>query len=394
MQCCRGFRRGVLRSQAGHLTPRRSHPLQIAEAGQALGLQLASPAHRPRVGLILMRVLVAGHKGFIGSVMVPFLRAAGHDIVGMDADYYRDCSFVGTPAEVPSIQRDIRDAKPSDLAGFDAVVHLAALSNDPLGDLDPELTYDINHRATIHLAKLARQAAVPRFLFSSSCSNYGASGDGLLDENAPFNPVTPYGISKVRAEQELIALATDQFSPVLLRSATAYGVSPRLRCDIVLNNLTAWAVATGKGRIKSDGTPWRPIVTVEDICRAFLAVLTAPREAVHAQAFNVGRKEENYRIRALAEIVRETVPGCSIELAGGASPDARNYRVDSSKIARMVPAFQPRWTAREGAKQLYEMFRRTGITVDEFEGFRFSRIGQIKKLLAAGQLDSNLRWRA
>jgi len=341
-----------------------------------------------------MRVLVTGHQGFIGSVMVPLLLEVGHEVVGMDTDYYRDCTFVGALADVPFIRRDIRDALPSDVAGFDAVIHLAALSNDPLGDFDPELTYQINHRATVHLAKLARDAQVPRFLFSSSCSNYGASGDRLLDEDAPFNPVTPYGVSKVRAEQDLLGLASDEFSPVMLRSATAYGVSPRLRCDIVLNNLTAWAVATGKVRIKSDGTPWRPIVHVEDICRAFLAVLAAPREAVHAQAFNVGRKEENYRIRELAEIVRETVPGCSVELAGGASPDARNYRVDSSKIARLVPAFEPRWTAREGAKQLYEMFRRTGITVDEFEGFRFSRIGQIKKLLAGGRLDAQLRWRA
>jgi nucleoside-diphosphate-sugar epimerase len=341
-----------------------------------------------------MRVLVTGHKGFIGSVMVPFLRAAGHDIVGMDTDYYRDCSFLSDPAEVPSIQRDIRDAKPSDLAGFDAVVHLAALSNDPLGDLDPELTYDINHRATIHLAKLAREVQVPRFLFSSSCSNYGASGDGLLDEDAPFNPVTPYGISKVRAEQDLIGLATDQFSPVLLRSATAYGVSPRLRCDIVLNNLTAWAVATGKVRIKSDGTPWRPIVHVEDICRAFAAALTAPREAIHRQAFNVGRGEENYRIRELAQIVQDTVPGCTIEFAQGASPDARNYRVDCSKIARTLPNFEPRWTAREGARELYQAFRKAGISVQDFEGTRFRRIGQIEKLMTEGRVDLQLRWRA
>lgn len=341
-----------------------------------------------------MRVLITGHQGFIGSVMVPLLLEAGHQVVGMDTDYYRDCTFVGALANVLSIRRDIRDALPSDLAGFDAVIHLAALSNDPLGDFDPELTYQINHRATVHLAKLARDARVPRFLFSSSCSNYGASGDRLLDEGAPFNPVTPYGVSKVRAEQDLLGLASDEFSPVMLRSATAYGVSPRLRCDIVLNNLTAWAVATGKVRIKSDGTPWRPIVHVEDICRAFLAVLAAPREAVHAQAFNVGRKEENYRIRELAEIVRETVPGCSVELAGGAIFDARNYRVDCSKIASAVPTFQPRWTARQGAKQLYETFRQTGITVDEFEGFRFSRIGQIKKLLAERRLDAELRWRS
>jgi nucleoside-diphosphate-sugar epimerase len=340
-----------------------------------------------------MRVLVTGHRGFIGAVMMPHLRAAGVEAVGMDTDYFRGCDFGGALPEFPTIARDIRDARPEDLTGFDAVVHLAALSNDPLGDFDPELTHDINHRATLHLARLARDARVPRFLFSSSCSNYGASEDRLLDEEAAFNPVTPYGVSKVRSEQQLLELATDAFSPVLLRSATAYGVSPRLRCDIVLNNLTGHAVATGKVLIKSDGTPWRPIVHVEDICRAFLAALRAPREAVHAQAFNVARPQENYRIRELAEIVRDTVPGCTIEFAGGASPDVRNYRVDASKIARVLPEFQPRWTAREGARQLYQAFRDARITLDDVEGWRYRRIGQIKRLLQSGALGPDLRWK-
>jgi nucleoside-diphosphate-sugar epimerase len=340
-----------------------------------------------------VRVLVTGHKGFIGSVMVPTLQGRGVEVVGMDTDYYRDCTFTGSLADVPEVRCDIRDASEDDLAGFDAVVHLAALSNDPLGDFDPDITYDINHRATVLLARLARNAGVPRFLFSSSCSNYGAGGDSLLDETAPFNPVTPYGISKVRAEEELLALASDDFSPILLRSATAYGVAPRLRCDIVLNNLTAWAVATGQVLIKSDGTPWRPIVHVEDICSAFLAVLDAPREVVHAQAFNVARPEENYRVSELAAIVQETVPGCTIAFAGDASPDTRNYRVDASKIAKSLPAFQPRWTARDGARQLYEAFQEQPITVDDFEGWRFRRIGQINKLLDAGKLTRDLRWK-
>ncbi|MFL5421401.1 MAG: NAD-dependent epimerase/dehydratase family protein [Myxococcales bacterium] len=342
-----------------------------------------------------MRVLVTGHTGFIGAVMVPMLQRAGHDVVGMDTGFYDECNFLGSMARIASVRKDLRDVTREDLKGFDAVVHLAALSNDPLGDFDPELTYDINHRATARLASFAREAKVRRFLFSSSCSNYGASGgDGLLDERAAFNPVTAYGVSKVRAEKDLLELATDEFSPVLLRSATAYGVSPRLRCDIVLNNLTAWAVATGKVLIKSDGTPWRPIVHVEDICRAFAAALEAPRDTVHAQAFNVGRPEENYRISELAEIVRDTVPGCTIEFAGGAQPDARNYRVDTSKIARELPAFRPQWTARKGAQQLYQAFREARIGLEDIEGWRYRRIGQLRKLLEGGRLAPDLRWRS
>jgi nucleoside-diphosphate-sugar epimerase len=321
------------------------------------------------------------------------LQSRGVEVVGMDTDYYRDCTFAGPLADVPEVRCDIRDATEDDLADFDAIIHLAALSNDPLGDFDPEITYDINHRATVLLARLARRAGVPRFLFSSSCSNYGAGGDSLLDETAPFNPVTPYGISKVRAEKALLEMADDNFNPVLLRSATAYGVSPRLRCDIVLNNLTAWAVATGEVLIKSDGTPWRPIVHVEDICSAFVAALEAPRGVVHGQAFNVARPEENYRISELAAIVEETVPGCVIAFAGGASADIRNYRVDGSKIAAALPAYQPRWTARDGARQLYEAFQERSITVDDFEGWRFRRIGQIRKLLDAGDLTPDLRWK-
>jgi nucleoside-diphosphate-sugar epimerase len=340
-----------------------------------------------------MRVLVTGHKGFIGSIMVALLGRHGIDVVGMDTDYYRDCTFAAPPPEVPEVTCDIRDAKPEHLDGFDAVVHLAALSNDPLGDLEPQLTYEINHVATIHLARLARDAGVERFVFSSSCSNYGASGDALLDESAPFNPVTPYGISKVRAEEGLLELATDSFSPVLLRSATAYGVSPRLRCDVVLNNLTAWAVATGEVFIKSDGSAWRPIIHVEDICRAFLAVLEAERALVHAQAFNVASRDENYRIRDLARIVESTVPGATIKFSNDAVADARNYRVDGGKIASVLPGFRPEWTAKDGAEQLYEAFAACGISVDDFEGWRFRRIGQIKRLIDAGSLTDDLRWR-
>jgi nucleoside-diphosphate-sugar epimerase len=341
-----------------------------------------------------MKVLITGHLGFIGAVMVPLVQQAGHEVTGLDIGLYNGCDFGSPPATVHEIHADIRDVDASLLKGFDAIIHLAALSNDPLGDLDPQLTYDINHLATIRLAGIAREARVSRFLFSSSCSNYGAAGDTLLDESSPFNPVTPYGVSKVRAEGDLLRLASDRFSPVLFRSATAYGVSPRLRCDIVLNNLSAHAVATHKVLIKSDGTPWRPIVHVEDICRAFIAGLEAPRDAIHAEAFNVGRSEENYRVRELAEIVRETVPGCKLDFAGDASPDSRNYRVDCSKIARALPSFKPQWTARKGAAELYDAYCRRGISLEEIEGYRYRRIGQLKRRLSAGDIDGALRTKA
>jgi nucleoside-diphosphate-sugar epimerase len=272
-------------------------------------------------------------------------------------------------------------------------MHLAALSNDPLGNLNPDLTYEINHRASVKLAELAKEVGVPRFLFSSSCSTYGAAaGEEMLTEDAEFNPVTPYGYSKVLVEQDVAHLADDKFSPVFLRNATAYGVSPRLRFDIVLNNLVAWAYSTGKVLIKSDGTPWRPIIHIEDISRAFIAALNAPREIVHNQAFNVGRNDQNYRIRELADIVQETVPGCQIEYARDAGPDKRTYRVDFSKITRVLPEFEPQWDARKGAQELYEAYKVCDVKLDEFEGPKYKRIDHIKQLLSNGLLDSTLRW--
>ena len=339
-----------------------------------------------------MRVLVTGDRGYIGAVLVPMLEERGIEVVGMDTDFYRGCDFGDTSHQTSGLRRDIRDAAVEDLVGFDGVVHLAALSNDPVSDLDPGLTYDINHRAAVRLGRLAKAAGVPRFVFSSSCSNYGASGPDLLDETAPFNPVAPYGISKVQAEEGLLELATDDFSPVLLRSATAYGVSPRLRCDVVLNNLVGWALATGKVHIKSDGMAWRPLVHVEDICRAFLAVLEAPREVVHAQAFNVVAQGENYLIRDIAATVSE-LAGCDVEFAGDGSADARNYRVDGSKIAATLPTFQPQWNVRRGAEQLYEAFSRHPVTVADFEGWRYRRIGQLDRLLEMRELTPDLRWK-
>jgi nucleoside-diphosphate-sugar epimerase len=339
-----------------------------------------------------MRVLITGSTGYIGTVMMPFIAAAGHEVVGLDSDLFEQCTFGEAPAKFPTIRKDIRDVSVADLEGFEAIIHLAGLSNDPLGNLNPDLTYDINHRASVRLAELAKQARVPRYLFSSSCSTYGAAGDKILDETAEFNPVTPYGHSKVLVEQDVAKLADDSFSPTYLRNATAYGVSPRLRFDLVLNNLVAWAVSTGRIYIKSDGTPWRPIVHIEDISRAFLAVLTAPRETIHNRAFNVGRSEENYRIRELAEIVGEVVPGCKIEFAPDAGPDKRCYRADFSRIGREVPSFQPKWNARRGAEELCAAYRQVNLRQEDFEGPRYMRIAHIKRLLAEGALDSTLRW--
>jgi nucleoside-diphosphate-sugar epimerase len=319
------------------------------------------------------------------------LQATGYEVVGLDSDLFRRCTFGSETQNVPTIEKDVRDVTQEDLQSFDAVLHLAALSNDPLGNFRPELTYDINYRASVHLARLAKQAGVTRYIFSSSCSNYGAAGDNFIDENAACNPVTPYGISKVRTENDVTLLADDTFSPVFLRNATAYGVSPRLRFDLVLNNLVAWAVTTGRIYLKSDGTPWRPIVHIEDIARAFVAVLNAPREKVHNQTFNVGRNEDNYRIRDLAEIVAATVPNSRVDYAPDVGPDKRNYRVDCSRIHQVLPDFKPQWDARRGAQELYAAYQHVGLTLDEFEGPRYKRIAHIKELIATGELDETLR---
>jgi nucleoside-diphosphate-sugar epimerase len=282
----------------------------------------------------------------------------------------------------------------ADLAGFDAIIHLAALSNDPLGDLNPAITYQINHQASVELARKGREAGVKRFLFSSSCSMYGAAGEAVLDEQAEFNPVTPYAESKVLVERDLVKLASPDFSPVYLRNTTAYGLSPRHRFDLVLNNLVAWAVTTGQVYIKSDGTPWRPIIHIEDISRAFIAALQAPRELIHNQAFNVGLNEENYQIRDLAAIVESIVPGCRIEYAPGGEPDKRSYRVNFNKIKQVLPGFKPRWNARLGVEELYATYRKAALTLDDFEGPRYKRIDHIKRLLREGRLDDTLRWKS
>lgn len=338
-----------------------------------------------------MRVLVTGHNGYIGCSLVPLLQRAGHEVVGLDSYLYERCTFGDDVPDPPAIRRDVRDVEIGDLEGFDAVIHLAAISNDPVGDLAPDVTYEINHRAASRLAELAKRAGVERFLFSSSCSLYGAAGDDFLDESAAFNPVTPYGESKVLAEQDMRALADDDFSPSYLRNATAYGLSPRLRGDLVVNNLAAYAYTTGEVLLKSDGSPWRPLVHIEDIARAFLAILEAPRELVHDEAFNVGRTEENYQIRDVGSIVEEVIPDSRVAYADGASPDIRNYRVDCDKLARTLPAFQPRWTVRDSVEELLAAFVRHGLEYEDFLSRRFMRIRHVRELQREGGLDERLR---
>jgi nucleoside-diphosphate-sugar epimerase len=338
-----------------------------------------------------MRVLVTGHHGYIGSVAAPMLKEAGHDVTGLDTFFYEGCDLLDDALDFATLRMDLRDVTTDALEGFGGIVHLAALSNDPLGELDEELTREINLRGTVELARKAKEAGVRRFVFASSCSMYGASGrDELMTEDAPLRPLTAYAESKVRAEEALSELADDDFAPVFMRNATAYGASPRVRLDVVLNNLAAWAFTTGKVMIMSDGTPWRPLVHVRDIAASTAAALVAPVSLVRNEAFNVGSNDENYRVRELAEIVRDAFTGCEIEYAEGAGPDPRSYRVDFRKLTETLPDARPTWTARDGARELLDAFRSVGLTSGGFD--LYTRLSRLKSLLAEGSLDDDLRW--
>ena len=340
-----------------------------------------------------MRVLITGHDGYIGSVLAPMVRDAGHDVTGLDAFWFEGCALGPEPDASPVLRLDVRDAQIDHFRNFDGVVHLAAISNDPVGHLDPARTYEVNHLGSVKIARLAKEAGVKRFVFASSCSLYGAaSPEDLLTESAPFNPVTPYGESKVFAERDLSEMADDAFSPVFLRNATVYGYSPRLRLDLVVNDLVANAFVTGDVVIKSDGTPWRPLVHVEDAARAILAALEAPREAVHGQAFNVGRTQENYQVHDLARIVAEVLPDSRVIYAEGGGPDARCYRVDFSKAEERLPGFHPRWTVHDGARELVDAYGRFGLTVQDLTSPRFIRLRRMESLRNEGKVGQDLRW--
>jgi len=341
-----------------------------------------------------MRVLVTGHEGYLGSVLVPRLVDAGHEVVGLDTGLFADGTIGPVPADVPALRVDLRDVTEDHLAEVapDAVMHLAALCNDPLGDLDPELTYDVNHRSTVRLAKAAKAAGVERFLFSSSCSLYGAGADDSpLDENAGFAPLTPYGESKILSEQDLLPLADDDFSPIFLRNATAYGFSPRLRGDLVVNDLVGHALLAGNIGLRSNGMAWRPLVHADDIASAFIALLEAPRDVVHARAYNVGHSDENYLVRDIANLVQEIVGG-EVTFAEGAGADARNYRVTCDRIAAEVPEFKPQWTVRKGIEQLVENYKKYDLQLTDLFGERHQRLKKINALHAAGKIGSDLRW--
>ena len=342
-----------------------------------------------------MHILITGHLGYIGPIAIGLFKAAGHRVTGLDVGYFRNCLSPGEEALPPDheIVRDVRDVVAEDFRDVDAVVHLAGLSNDPMGQINPDITHEINHQASVRLAELARAAGVRRFVFASSCSIYGASGDAqkALDESAEFNPVSAYAVSKVNTERDLSGLASDGFSPIYLRNATAFGVSPRIRFDLVLNNLMGWAQTTGIIKVLSDGTPWRPLVHIEDISRAALAAVEAEQEAIHNQAFNIGRNDANYQVREIAEEVAKLVPGATLEITGETGGDPRSYRVDFTKALTRLPGFAPQWTLERGCQEVFDWFQGDGLGGEVYDSRRFVRLKQLQHLLDAGALDARLR---
>jgi len=341
-----------------------------------------------------MRVLVTGNNGYIGAVLCKRLLEEGMEVIGLDTDFYRGCNLFALEYTVKQLSSDIRQVKKSDLQGIDAIIHLAALSNDPIGALNPELTLQINYLASVNLAKLARESKVKKFIFSSSCSIYGISGDEMIDENGLLDPVTAYAKSKVEAEKEIAKLADESFCPVFLRNATVYGVSPMLRVDLVVNNLAGWAFTTGKIKIMSDGTPWRPLIHIQDVCQAFITCLKAPKESVHNQVFNVGRNSENYRVRDIAEIVKNTLPNCNIEYTGEHGADTRNYRVNFNKVSRVLgDFFKPEWNVEKGVRELFDAYKKINLSEKDFQGDKFIRLKRIEKLLRENNVDKSLFWK-
>jgi nucleoside-diphosphate-sugar epimerase len=341
-----------------------------------------------------MRVVVTGNLGYVGTVMTPMLSEHDFEVWGIDTGFYRDCLLgpIDRTGVAHQITRDLRDIEPDDLDGADAIVHLGALSNDPMGELNPRLTEDINLTASVRLAEMAKAAGVRRFVFASSCSIYGQAASGALDEESAFNPLTAYARSKVGTEAALASLADDDFSPVYLRNGTAYGYSPRLRVDLVVNNLVAWAVTTGKVTLMSDGRAWRPLVHIQDMSRAVVAALTASRERIHNQAFNIGREEDNWQIRNIAETVAKVVPDSVVTFAEGVSADARNYNVSFAKVRRQLPEFQPQWSVEKGIHELHDAFRKFQLDYDRFDGREFTRLKQLLHLVSERRLTDELTW--
>jgi nucleoside-diphosphate-sugar epimerase len=339
-----------------------------------------------------MRVLVTGSEGYIGAVLRESFVARGHDLIGLDTGYFSDCDFHCAPIDIPVLQRDLRQVEPEDFHGVDAVVHLAALSNDPLGALDSDLTDAINTQGSIRCAEMAKEAGVERFLFSSSCSMYGAGSSQGLTEESGFHPQTAYAQSKVDVEATLQELADDSFSPTYFRNATAYGLSPRLRFDLVVNNLSGWAFTTGQIRMLSDGSPWRPLVHIRDIAKAFLCALDAPRESIHNQSFNVGSNDTNYQIRTIAEMVGEVFTGCETTF-GNSDGDSRTYNVNFDKIHRDLPGFDGiDWPLNRAIRELKAAFEAMALRDDQFESRLYTRLKQINHLRKSGQIDDRLFW--